>query len=84
MKKVILGFTGFALAASLTGCSGTSTLVYKNKPRSVDSIEESIEDQLEKENPKKDLEVSIVEEDESSKSKKKSKKKRKTVYRSKK
>ena len=60
MKKLIFGIGVLTL---LTGCS-ESTIVYDGKERPVSEVEEIIADQLEVENPSKDLELNIMEEEE--------------------
>lgn len=53
-RKAVALILGVAL---LTGCS--STIVYNEKERPTEEVEEIISDQLEVENPGLDIEVSI-------------------------
>lgn len=54
MKKLIFGIGALVL---LTGCSGT--IKHEGKTKTIEQAEESIEAQIEKENPGKDYEVDI-------------------------
>lgn len=70
VRKLVVSVGAASLV--LAGCSG-ATIKHEGKVRTVSNAEEMIEDKLEKENPGKDYEVGITEEDESKKEKKRKK-----------
>jgi outer membrane murein-binding lipoprotein Lpp len=62
MKRILVGAAALSITL-LVGCS-EGTIMYENKERSVEEVEEIIADKLEVENPSEDLEVDIYAEQE--------------------